>query len=95
MIAVLQINLNCCKAAQALMHHIAVEKSADFLIVSEYIKADSNWHVDDNNRAAIVNTKNAVITSTGTSEAGFRWISTAGIRIYSCYWSPNTSLADF
>ncbi|KAL4123276.1 hypothetical protein QTP88_015476 [Uroleucon formosanum] len=95
MIAILQINLNCCKVAQALMHQMVTEKSADFLIVSEYNKVDSNWHVDANNKAAIVNAKHAVITSTGTSEAGFRWISITGIRIYSCDWSPNTSLADF
>ncbi|KAL4132766.1 hypothetical protein QTP88_009867 [Uroleucon formosanum] len=87
--------LNWCKAAQALMHQLAVEKSADFLILSECNKADSSWHVDANNKVAIVNAKHSVITSTGTSEAGFRWISAAGIRIYFCYWSPNTSLADF
>jgi len=93
MISFLQINLNCCKAAQALMYQTAAEISADFLIVSEYNKVDSNWYVDANNKTAFVNAKNAAITSAGSSEAGFRWVSAAGIRIYSCYWSPNTNLS--
>ncbi|KAE9530118.1 hypothetical protein AGLY_011580 [Aphis glycines] len=82
-------------AAQALMYQMAAEKSADFLIVSEYNKADPNWYVDSNNKAAIVNANSATISSPGTSEAGFRWIAAAGMRIYSCYWSPNTSISDY
>ncbi|KAL4153093.1 hypothetical protein QTP88_000926 [Uroleucon formosanum] len=31
----------------------------------------------------------------GSSEPGFRYISAGGIRYYSCYWSPNSTLADF
>lgn len=95
MTTILQINLNCCKAAQALMYQMAAEKSADFLIVSEFNKADSSWYVDSNNKAAIVSVNHTAITNAGTSEAGFRWIAAAGMRIYSCYWSPNTSLADY
>lgn len=66
------------------MHQMVAEKSVDFFIVSEYNKGDSIWQVDANNKAAIVNAKDAAIISSGTSEAGFRWVSAAGIRIYSC-----------
>lgn len=74
---------------------MAAEKSADFQIVSEFNKADPSWYVDSNNKAAIVNVNSATITSPGASEAGFRWIASAGMRIYSCYWSPNTSISDY
>jgi len=92
---ILQINLNCCKAAQALMYQMAAEKSADFLIVSEYNKADPSWYVDSNNKAAIVNVNSATITSSGISQAGFRWIAVVGMRMYRCYWSLNTSISDY
>lgn len=77
------------------MHQMAAEKSADYLIVSEFNKADSSWLVDSNKKAAIVNVNRATITSVGTSEAGFRWAAVAGMRIYSYYWSLNISLADY
>lgn len=96
MIKFLQINLNCSKEAQNLLHQKAVEHAADFLILSEFNRQEGpNWHQDENKKAAIVNYQNAHITDQGRSESGFRWISTAGIRIYSCYWSPNTHINDF
>ncbi|KAF0747373.1 Uncharacterized protein FWK35_00011662 [Aphis craccivora] len=45
--------------------YMAAEKSADFLIVSEYNKADPSWHVDSSNKAAIVNVNHVAITSSG------------------------------
>lgn len=96
MVKLLQINLNCCKAAQALMYQKAAEYSADFIIISEPNRQDGpNWYLDLNKKAAIVNAKSAHITNLGLGESGFRWISITGMRIYSCYWSPNTSIADF
>jgi len=96
MVKLLQINLNCCKAAQALMYQKAAEYSADFIIISEPNRQDGpNWYLDLNKKAAIVSTKFAHIANQGLGESGFRWISITGMRIYSCYWSPNTSLADF
>lgn len=68
----------------------------DYILIAEPNRQDGqNWYLDDNKKAAIVNSKHAHITSLGRSEAGFRWISIAGARIYSCYWSPNTAVADF
>ncbi|KAL4135885.1 hypothetical protein QTP88_007467 [Uroleucon formosanum] len=93
---ILQINLNCCKAAQALMLQMAAERSAHFILVSEPNRQDGpNWYLDDNYKAAIVNVKNTQLDYAGSSEPGFRYISAGGIRYYSCYWSPNSTLADF
>jgi len=93
---ILQINLNCCKAAQALMHQIAAERSADFIIISEPNKQDGpNWHLDDQNKAAIVNVKQIQLDNPGISEEGFRWISAHSTCFYSCYWSPNSSLPEY
>lgn len=96
MINVLKINLNCCREAQALMHQTAINYSADYLIVSEPNKQDGpHWYLDANNNAAIINSKYAQIADPGFSEAGFRWISISGTRIYLCYRSPNTTMLDF
>lgn len=31
----------------------------------------------------------------GPVDLGFRWIVVSGIRYYSCYWSPNSTAAEF
>ncbi|KAF0745515.1 Reverse transcriptase domain-containing protein, partial [Aphis craccivora] len=91
------INLNCCKAAQALMHQIALNKSADFVLVSEYNRVEGpNWYADGTNKAAIVNvTKSRRLDKDGHQEPGFRWVCDRGLRIYSCYWSPNSTLQEY
>lgn len=92
----IQINLNCCKAAQALLHQTASEKSADYIFTSEYNKKEgSNWYVDVTGKAAIVNVKKRRLDSEGHGEAGFRWVIANGIRMYSCYWSPNSTLQEY
>lgn len=65
MIICLQINLNRCRAAQALLHQIAL------------------------------NVKSVQIDDLGCSEDGFRWVTISGTRVYSCYWSPNSSFQDY
>lgn len=35
------------------------------------------------------------IDDEGTSEPNFRWIEAKGIRLYTCYWTPNTTHSDF
>jgi len=92
----LQINLNCCKAAQALMHQTALEKSADFVLISEYNRVEGpNWYADGTNKAAIVNVTKSRLDNEGRLEPGFRWVCDRGLRIYSCYWSPNSTLQEY
>lgn len=92
----IQINLNNCKAAQALLQQTVAEKSVDFALVSEMNRTEGpNWYADTNGKAAIVNLRNARLDNEGQSEPGFRWVTLYGMRIYSCYWSPNTTLQEF
>jgi len=96
MIKCIQINLNCCKAAQALLHQVAAEKSADFIFASEPNRNEgTNWHTDTAGKASIVDVKHIRLDNEGIGEAGFRWISAHGIRLYSCYWSPNSTFIDY
>jgi len=62
----LQINLNCCKAAQALMHQMAAEDAVDFVLTSEYHREEGpNWYADTTSKAAIVNIKRARLDDEG------------------------------
>lgn len=80
----LQINLNCCKAAQALLYQTAAERSVDFIFVSELNSPEGpNWYTDSNKKAAIVNIKSAQIEDLGSGEPDFRWITISGTRVYS------------
>lgn len=91
----LQINLNCCKAAQALLLQTAAETSIDFVFASEFNRPEGpNWYTDTN-KAAIINVKRVGVDNLGVSEPGFRWIEAGGRRLYSCYWSPNSPYADY
>lgn len=68
----------------------------DFVITSEQYKTGgSNWFPDSNDKAAAVNLKNAQLDNPGQREPGFRWIAAKGRRIYTCYWSPNTTFLDY
>lgn len=92
----LQINLNCCKAAQDLMHQSASENDVDFIFVSEYNSLGGNhWYPDSNGKSAIVCNFNSTVDDTGQSEPGFRWITIGEITLYSCYWSPNTTMQEY
>lgn len=96
MIKCIQINLNCCKAAQALLHQVAAEKSSDFIFASEPKQEEGpNWYMDTMDKAAIVNIKRSRLDDEGTGKAGFRWVSAHGIRLYSCYWLPNSTYPEY
>jgi hypothetical protein len=85
----LQINLNCCKAANALALQQAVESNVAFLIVSEPCPTRvSTWFYDALGKAAIACLRGHPVDVIGPSEPGFIWIQTGSLRIYSCYWSP-------
>lgn len=87
MIKYIQINLNCCKAAQTLLNQVAAEKSTELVFASEPNRDEgTNWHTDRTGKASIVNVKRTSLDNEGSGEAGFRWISAHGIRLFSCYW---------
>lgn len=92
----LQINLNRCKAAQALLSQVASEKLADLVFVSEPNRSEgSHWYMDKSGDAGIINTQKTRLENEGLTERGFRWITSQGIRFYSCYWSPNSTSKEY
>lgn len=103
MIRFLQINLTGKSAAQNLALQRAREQEIDVIIASEYYKYGhghntneaNGWYCDKSSRAAIVNCNDARIEEIGKSEHGFTWITIRDLRIYTCYISPNTTLAEY
>lgn len=101
MIRFLQINLAGNSAAQDLALQRARERKIDVIIASEYYKYGQNtneangWYCDKSFRAAIVNCNDARIEEIGKPENGFTWISIRDLGIYTCYISPNTTLAEY
>jgi len=96
MINFLQINLNCCKAAQALVTKTADDLNIDFILVSEQNQTCyRSWIQDISKKSAIVNHSRMQIYEIGNPELGFTWIRLADTRIYSCYWTPKPDLATF
>lgn len=35
------------------------------------------------------------VNQVGPNDNGFHWIEIPGLRVYSCYWTPNCSIAEF
>lgn len=98
MLKFIQINVGGGKEAQALALQTAAEQSADFILFSEfykYGKANQNWYCDGLNRTAIVLLSNLPVDDVGTGSDRFVWVTTGGMRIYSCYWPPNTSDLEY
>jgi len=58
------------------------------------VEADG-WFPDSHYRSSIVVRGNIPINQTGPQESGFRWTEVPGLRVYSCYWSPNCSIAEY
>jgi len=96
MTTLLQINLHCSKAAQDHLHQAGIEKAADYKLITEpdHIET-SNWYSVYSNKAAIINAKHSSIDQIGAKEQGFCWIQSGGVRLYSCYWSPNSTLLEY
>lgn len=47
-------------------------------------------------RATVALVTNIPVDNFGnSSNNSFIWVTVAGVRIYSCYWSPNSTLADY
>lgn len=96
MIQFLQINLHCSRAAQDLMCQSAAEDEIDYIFASEYNTVGAqHWYPDSSGKAAILCHQNRLINNAGQGENGFRWIESGDITLYSCYWSPNTTLQEY
>lgn len=96
MINFLQINLNCCRAAQALVSKTADDLNSDFILVSEQNQnCDDSWTEDLTRKSAIVAHSNHAVEKKGVPEQGFIWIRVAGIDVYSCYWPPSSDIGQF
>jgi hypothetical protein len=54
-----------------------------------------NWINDSTNKATIVNNNLTSIDEIEMNERDFCWILSNSIRLYSCYWFPNSILQEF
>lgn len=92
----IQINLNGCREAQALLMETANEKRSSILLISEpyTIPETSGWYGSLDARSAIYITESVDPTSSGQGQE-FVWIDIEGIRIYSCYFSPNRKIKEY
>lgn len=78
------------------MYQTASKKDADYVLACEYNRTEGpNWYVDATNKTAIVSVKKARLDNEERGEAGFRWVSAHCLRIYSCYWSPNSTIQEY
>lgn len=99
MINFLQINIGEGRGAHHLMMATAAKLDVDVILVSEPNKSlceqlDTR-NTDIEGRAAIVVTGITAVEDIGPPDLGFCWIQLQGVRVYSCYWSPNRSLAEY
>lgn len=89
----LQINLNHCKSAQQLLLQQAI--NSDVIIISEQHISLPSWY-NDNRGVCAIGLRNGVVPDeVGTPGQGYVWIRLNGIRIYSCYISPNIHITEF
>jgi len=101
MMKILQINLAGSSVAQDLALQRAREMSFDLIIASEYYKFGQStneangWYCNKDCTAAIVNCSDTQIEEIGRADNGFTWISVGNTRIYSCYISPNITIAEY
>ncbi|XP_026811330.1 uncharacterized protein LOC113552686 [Rhopalosiphum maidis] len=95
MTRILQVNLNCCKVAQQLLLQTATEKKADVIIICEQNKTLTHWYSDTDGKAAIATHQAIIPEEIGKPGRGYVWVRIRGIRIYSCYVSPNITMDDY
>jgi len=80
------------------MVHTVTECKADVVLVSEQYRnasEDAGWYSDATGRAAVYVTGGTSIDATGPLHTGFRWVLVNAIRVYSVYYSPNVTLAEY
>lgn len=99
MVKILQVNIGECRAAHDLLLVTAAQIGADIIILSKSNKARGKpidgWYFDASGRSAIAIMGNLPIDTIGQPEIGFVWTKTSELQIYSCYYSPNVTLAEF
>ena len=94
----LQLNLGRVKEAQNLLMQTARDRGADLLLISEQQKCSENsaWYQDASRRAGIlVCSSDLSIRDSLETDAGFVWVEMAGVRVYSCYFSPSDPFEIF
>lgn len=95
MIRFLQINLGRGKQAQDLLMQTCRERKVDVALISEQYKRPelAHWYQDATGKAAIsVVNKDIAIRNYCNTAKGYTWVEVEGLRIYSCYFSPNDPL---
>ena len=93
----LQINLNRCWVAQAQMAQAANDLGTDVIIASEQNNTPQNgrWHADTTGSAAVVTLGRTPVDELGDAGPGYAWVRIGGVRVYSCYASPNGTWAAY
>ena len=94
----LQLKLGRGKEAQNLLMQTARERRADVLLISEQHKWSENsaWYQDASRTAGIlVCSPDLSIADFLVIDAGFVWVEVAGLRVYSCYFSPSDPFEIF
>jgi hypothetical protein len=76
------------------MLQVAHERRADLVLVSEqHRNLERDWLPDITSRSAVFSPGCRI----GRHDAGdgWAWVETRGVRVYSCYFSPNRPLSEF
>ena len=94
----LQLNLGRGRDAQDLLMQTARERGVDVLLISEQYKwsENSSWFQDASRGVGIlVCSPDLSVGDFLESDEGFVWGEVAGVRVYSCYFSPNDPFEVF
>ena len=94
----LELSFGRGKEDQNHLMQTAKERGADVLLISEQHKWSENsaWYHDASRRAGILVCSPALnIGDFVETDAGFVWVEVAGVRVYSCYFSPNDPFEIF
>lgn len=96
----LQINVDGGKVAHDLAEAKIKERDIDILIICEQYRnktVEDGWFQDSSGKAAVavINENLPILAASSSDDSGFRWVEVCDLRIYSCYWSPNTDIDSF
>jgi len=99
MINFIQVNLNGNWGAQQLLDQTVTQKDTDIVILSEpYVRTDVGDRLlfSLDRKAAVGTTTGAnFVHEGGGSGVGFAWIKVHDLVVFSCYWSPATSIGEY
>lgn len=98
MIRALQLNMQRSKTADDLLYHFASKQGADILILSEQYRdrRSPQWFADLSGTAAVwvLDLGKVPVLDSATGN-GFVWVRSRGFTFFSCYLTPNQSIADY